>query len=179
MRPHTCDATDGAPARHSDAGAANGPVLLATLQGARFTAEAVDFALGTAVELGLRLLVVNVVEAPVGVRGRGPAPNDPPSVTANLRAPVLAARACGVEADLARVLALRPVATLVGIVRAERPAVVVFGARPGSHWRPLSRRRQCRAVRALEAATTCLLWHAELGGADGIGRPSPALASTP
>src|SRR3954447_6645187 len=177
MRHLTCDATDGAPARHSDAGAANGPVLLATLQGARFTAEAVDFALGTAVELRLRLLVVNVVEAPVGVRGRGPAPNDPPSVTANLRAPVLAARACGVEADLARVLALRPVATLVGIVRAERPAVVVFCARPpavlfgagrATRGRPLSRRRQCRAVRALEAATTCLLWHAELGGADGI-----------
>jgi hypothetical protein len=55
---------------------------------------------------------------------------------------------------------VRPVATLVELVAAQRPRLLVFGADPGrlSPWRGLTPRRHARALRVLDQRTTRLLW---------------------
>jgi hypothetical protein len=152
-------------------------VVLATLRSALFDAGAADLAVDLALERGTTLVVVNVVELPPG-GGRGPDLGDPPDLAAALRAPAERARTAGAAVSELRVRSARPLATLVRIIAALRPAIVVFGAVPERRARPrrLSPRAHRRAARALEARTTCLLWCPESHGPAAPTAPPPVPA---
>jgi len=136
-----------------------GAVVLATLRSAPLQVGAVDFAVDLALEGARRLVLVNVVEIPLG-RGAHGDLGDPPAVAAAIHAHAERARAAGAAVAELRVRSPRPLAALVQTIAALAPGIVVLGADPDrlSRLRGLSPRGYRRAARALEARTTCLLW---------------------
>jgi len=136
-----------------------GPVLLATLRGAPLAPAAESLAVDLAADVEARLLVVDVVDAPPG-RCRGVDLGAAAAATEALRRPAEEALARGLPATTLVVRATRPVDALIEVVADAAPSIVVFGPDPArlSRLRRLSPRAQRRAVRALEARTTCLLW---------------------
>src|SRR5215831_20420771 len=101
-RPQAPVAPHGSPGR---------PVLLATLD-VPFDHDAVVFAVDSAVEMGARLIVANVVEwAPLplsAIMGYDELPY-PPEMAESLAEPVRLARSLGVEVTRFRVKSLHPV----------------------------------------------------------------------
>lgn len=149
------------------------PVMLMTLQSTPFAPDAAALAIDLAIENAAALIVVNVVDCPVA---RGPRADlgDPPAVAEALRAPAARAAERGVVVRALRVRSQRPLATLVDLVGEHAPGVVVFGPDPArlSRLRHASPRRYRRAMRALEARTTCLLWRPD--GEPPAPRPAAA-----
>jgi nucleotide-binding universal stress UspA family protein len=157
-------------------------IVLATLRSTPFDAQSAELAVDLALETAAPLVVVNVVDMPVG-RCPGRDLGDPPAVAASLGAPADRAAALGVAVTVLRVRSVRPVATLVDLVRELAPGAVVFGPDPArlSRLRHLSPRQYRRAARMLAARTTCLLWRPELGQRDAPTAPPSArrpIAST-
>jgi len=135
------------------------PVMLATLD-VPFDRDAVVFAVDSAVELGERLIVVNVVE-------RAPLPlsvmlgyEDLPytaEMAESLAEPVRLARSLGVDVTRLRVKSLHPVAALIESVAEQDPGILVFGP----DRRRIMRLRYWRAARAIRASVTTLVWMAD------------------
>jgi nucleotide-binding universal stress UspA family protein len=135
------------------------PVMLATME-VGFDDEAATFAVDAAVECGQPLIVVNVVEIPLGPLcvGMGYGALDPAEAdAASLRAPVELACSLGVTVERLRVLSPHPVAALVELALERRPSLLVFGPDP----RRLKPRLYRRAARTIRARCPCLLWLAD------------------
>src|SRR5260221_3777549 len=108
------------------------PVLLATLD-VPFDHDAVTFAVDTAVELGERLIVANVVEWPPlplsTILGYEDLPY-PPDLAESLAEPVRLARALGVDVTRLRIKSLHPIPALLEAVAEHDPRIFVFGPEP-------------------------------------------------
>src|SRR5215471_3860217 len=138
-------------------GASGGrPIMLATLD-VPFDHAAVVFAVDSAVELGERLIVANVVERPPlplsAMLGYDDLPY-PPAMAESLTEPVRLARSLGVDVTRLRVKSLHPVAALLEAVAEQAPAILVFGP----DRRKMPRLRYWRAARAIRARVTTLVW---------------------
>jgi len=133
--------------------------MLATLD-VPFDRDAVAFAVDSAVELGERLIVANVVERPPlplsTMLGYEDLPY-PPEMAESLAEPARLARSLGVDVTRLRVKSLHPVPALLEAVAEQDPAVLVFGP----DRRRMPRLRYWRAVRAIRAHVTTLVWMAE------------------
>src|SRR5580700_7295997 len=94
------------------------PVMLATLD-VPFAADAVTFALESAVELGQRLVVANFVErAPLplsAMLGYDDLPY-PPQLAESLRAPAELARSLGVDVTRLRVKSFHPIPAMLEVM---------------------------------------------------------------
>ena len=134
------------------------PVLLATLD-VPFDHEAVIFAVDSAVELGERLIVANIVERPAlplsTMMGYEDLPYSP-EMAESLAEPVRRARSLGVDVTRLRVKSLHPIPALLETVAEQDPGVFVFG--PDRH--RIMRLRYWRAARAIRAKVTTLIWMA-------------------
>jgi len=132
--------------------------LLATLD-VPFDQEAVIFAVDSAVELGERLIVANIVERPAlplsTMMGYEDLPY-PPDMAESLAEPVRRARSLGVEVTRLRVKSLHPIPALLETVAEQNPGVFVFGP----DRRRMMRLRYWRAARAIRAKVTTLIWMA-------------------
>jgi nucleotide-binding universal stress UspA family protein len=136
--------------------------MLATLD-VPLAADAVAFALDSAVELGQRLVVANFVE-------RAPLPLSAmlgyddllpvPEVAQSLAEAVRLAGAAGVEVTRLRVRSMHPIPALVEVVAEQDPGLLVFGPDRSR----ISRLRYRRATRAIRSSVTALIWLAELPG---------------
>jgi nucleotide-binding universal stress UspA family protein len=142
---HTGRATAGA-----------GPVMLATLE-VPFAPAASAFAVDTAVESGLGLVVVNAVElllAPASVYlGYGDV-EPPPEDADALKAPALLAHSLGVHVERLRLRSPRPVAALLDLAAERSPSLLVFGP-DASRMRA---RRYAKAARTIRERAACLVW---------------------
>jgi hypothetical protein len=135
------------------------PVLLATLD-VPFDHDGVTFAVDTAVELGERLIIANIVERPAlplsTILGYEDLPY-PPEMAESLAKPVRLARSLGVDVTRLRVKSLHPIPALLETVAEQDPGVFVFG--PDRH--RMTRLRYWRAARAIRAKVTTLVWMAD------------------
>src|SRR5215470_16262430 len=135
------------------------PVMLATLD-VPFDHDAVVFAVDSAVELGERLIVANVVERPPlplsVMLGYEDLPY-PPEMAESLAEPVRLARSLGVDVTRLRVKSLHPVAALIESVAEQDPGILVFGP----DRRRIMRLRYWRAARAIRSSVTTLVWMAD------------------
>lgn len=133
--------------------------MLATLD-VPFDHDAVVFAVDSAVELGERLIVANVVERPPlplsTMLGYEDLPY-PPQIAESLAEPVRLARSLGVDVTRLRVKSLHPVPALLETVAEQDPAILVFGP----DRRMIPRLRYWRATRAVRARVTTLVWIAD------------------
>ena len=149
-RPQAPTAPRGSPGR---------PVLLATLD-VPFDHDAVVFAVDSAVEMGARLIVANVVEwAPLplsAMMGYDDLPYTP-EMAASLAEPVRLALSLGVNVARLRVKSFRPIQAMVEVVAEENAGLLVFGP----DRRRIRRLRYWRAVRAIRARVTTLIWLAD------------------
>jgi len=125
-----------------------------------FDRDAVTFAVDSAVELGERLIVANVVErAPLplsAILGYDDLPYTP-EMTESLTEPVRLARSLGVDVTRIRVKSLHPVPALLETVAEIDPGILVFGP----DRRRMMRLRYWRAARAIRARVTALVWMAD------------------
>ena len=132
------------------------PVLLATIE-APFEPEAAQFAVDSAVEAGQPLIVLTVVEIPLGhlaaYLGYGDLDPDDEDA-ARLRAPAQLARSLGVEVERLRVRTPHPVAALIELAVEREPGLLVFG--PDRE--RLKGRRYRKAARAVREQAPCLVW---------------------
>src|SRR5207247_5193405 len=141
------------------------PVLLATLD-VPFDHDAVVFAVDSAVEMGARLIVANVVERPPlplsTILGYEDLPY-PPEMAESLAEPVRLARSLGVEVTRLRVKSLHPIPALLEVVAEQDPGLFVFGP----DRRRIMRLRYWRGGRAPRcgAAALVLWWRCGGGGA--------------
>lgn len=135
------------------------PVLLATLD-VPFDHDAVTFSVDTAVELGERLIVVNVVERPPlplsTMLGYEDLPY-PPELAESLAEPVRLARSLGVDVTRLRIKSLHPIPALLEAVAEQDPGIFVFGP----DRRKMMRLRYWRAARAIRSGVTTLVWLAD------------------
>src|SRR5580704_17548978 len=148
------------------------PVMLATLD-VPFAADAVTFALESAVELGQRLVVANFVErAPLPLSAMLGYDDLPPvpEMAQSLAETVRLARAAGVEVTRLRVRSMHPIPAIVEVVAEQDPGLLVFGPDRSR----ISRLRYRRATRAIRSSVTALIWLAELHGPSYTGRATPA-----
>src|SRR5215471_4677383 len=133
--------------------------MLATLD-VPFDANAVTFAVDSAVELGQRLIVANFVErAPLPLStmlGYDDLPY-PPQLDESLKAPVKLALSLGVEVTRLRVKSFHPIPAMVEVMAEQAPGIFVFGPDRAR----ISRFRYRRAVRAIRSRTETLLWTSE------------------
>jgi nucleotide-binding universal stress UspA family protein len=131
-------------------------VLLATL-GVPFDADAVAFAIASALELGEPLIVANFVErAPLplsAMLGYEDLP-DPPELATALAEPARLARSLGVTVTRLRVKSLHPVAAMLEVVAEQNAGLFVFGPDRSR----IMRLRYWRAVRAIRSGVTTLIW---------------------
>src|SRR5215831_14890699 len=115
-RPQAPVAPRGSPGR---------PVMLATLD-VPFDHDAVAFAVDTAVELGERLIVANVVERPPlplsTMLGYEDLPY-PPELAESLAEPVRLARSLGVDVTRLRIKSLHPIPALLEAVAEQDPGI--------------------------------------------------------
>ena len=130
--------------------------MLATLD-VPFDHDAVVFAVDTAVELGERLVIANIVERPPlplsTMLGYEDLPYAP-EMADSLAEPVRLARSLGVEVSRLRVKSLHPIPALLETVTELNPAVFVFGP----DRRRMMRLRYWRAARAIRSTVTTLVW---------------------
>jgi nucleotide-binding universal stress UspA family protein len=146
-RPEAPVLPDGSPGR---------PVLLATLD-VPFDHDAVVFAVDSAVEMGARLIVANIVEwAPLplsSIMGYDELPYTP-EMAESLAEPVRLARSLGVEVTRLRVKSLHPVPAMLEVVAETDPGLFVFGPDRSR----IMRLRYWRAARAIRSHITTLIW---------------------
>jgi len=146
-RPQAPVLPDGSPGR---------PVLLATLD-VPFDRDAVVFAVDSAVEMGTRLIVANVVERPPlplsAIMGYDDLPYTA-EMAESLVEPVRLARSLGVEVTRLRVKSLHPVPALLEVVAETDPGLFVFGP----DRKRIMRLRYWRAARAIRSNITTLIW---------------------
>ena len=132
------------------------PVLLATLD-VPFDHDAVVFAVDSAVEMGARLIVANIVEwAPLplsSIMGYDELPYTP-EMAESLAEPVRLARSLGVEVTRLRVKSLHPVSAMLEVVAETDPGLFVFGP----DRKRIMRLRYWRATRAIRSSVTTLIW---------------------
>ena len=132
------------------------PVLLATLD-VPFDRDAVVFAVDSAVEMGARLIVANVVERPPlplsAIMGYDDLPYTA-EMAESLVEPVRLARSLGVEVTRLRVKSLHPVPALLEVVAETDPGLFVFGP----DRKRIMRLRYWRAARAIRSNITTLIW---------------------
>lgn len=142
------------------AGGGGASVMLATIAGAPLGAESIRVAVAAAADSGGRLVVVTVVDMPVGGRGPRIDLGDPPDLARSLNAAVLMATSIGVPVTTVRVPTLHPVASLAALAADRRPGLLVVGPdlERLSRLRHMSMPRYRRVIRALERRTSCLLW---------------------
>jgi len=146
--------------------------MLATLD-VPFDANAVTFAVDSAVELGQRLIVANFRErAPLplsAMLGCDELPY-PPQLEESLAAAATLARSLGVDVTRLRVKSFHPIPAMLEVVAEQRPGILVFGPNRAR----IRRLRYRRAVRAIRSGTGTLLWTAEGPGCEpgGAGRLS-------
>jgi nucleotide-binding universal stress UspA family protein len=130
--------------------------MLATLD-VPFDADAVAFALDSAVELGQPLVVVNVVErAPLplsAMLGYEDLPASP-EMERSLAEPARLAVSLGVHVTRLRVKSLHPVPALLEVVAEQDAGLLVFGPDRSR----MSRLRYWRAARAIRSSVTTLIW---------------------
>jgi len=145
--------------RHPSAvltGQTPGRVMLATLD-VPFDRTAMVFAVESALATGGRLIVANVVERPPlplsTMLGYEDLPY-PPKMAEALVEPVLLARSLGVEVTRLRVKSMHPIPALIETVAEQDPGLFVFGP----DRRRMNRLRYWRAVRAVRAKVTTLVW---------------------
>jgi len=135
------------------------PVLLATLD-VPFDHDAVVFAVDSAVEMGARLIVANIVEwAPLplsSIMGYDELPYTP-EMAESLAEPVRLARSLGVEVTRLRVKSLHPVSAMLEVVAETDPGLFVFGP----DRKRIMRLRYWRAARAIRSSVTTLVWLAD------------------
>src|SRR5215468_6941055 len=147
QRPEAPVAPRGTPGR---------PVLLATLN-VPFDRDAVVFAVDSAVEMGARLIVANIVEwAPLplsAIMGYDELPYTP-EMAESLTEPVRLARSLGVEVTRLRVKSLHPVPAMLEVVAETDPGLFVFGP----DRKRIMRLRYWRAARAIRSHITTLIW---------------------
>jgi hypothetical protein len=141
----------------SQSGSGGGrPVMLATLD-VPFDADAVVFALDSAVELGQRLIVANFVErAPLplsAMLGYEDLP-DTPEMARSLAEPVRLAHSLGVNVLKLRVKSFHPIPAMLEVVAEQDPGLFVFGP----DRRRIMRLRYWRAARAIRSGVTALIW---------------------
>jgi hypothetical protein len=140
------------------AAAAARPVLLATL-GVPFARDAAAFAVESALEAGVPLVVVNAVQLPPlplsVVMGFDQAA-EPQELVEELLYPVRLASSLGVHVERIRVRSPRPVEALLELLAEREPGLLVFGP---EHAR-LGRRRYERARRRILERAPCLVWAA-------------------
>jgi nucleotide-binding universal stress UspA family protein len=138
------------------AGAGGRPVMLATLD-VPFDADAVAFALDSAVEGGQRLVVANFVErAPLplsAMLGYEDLPASPEMEQA-LAEPARLAASLGVQVTRLRVRSLHPIPALLEVVAEQDAGLLVFGP----DRKRMSRLRYWRAARAIRSSVTALVW---------------------
>jgi nucleotide-binding universal stress UspA family protein len=138
------------------AGTPGRPVMLATLD-VPFDANAVVFAVDSAVELGQRLIVANFVEQeplPLSVMmGYDDLPYTP-EMAASLAEPVRLALSLGVNVSRLRVKSFRPIRAIVEVVAEENAGLLVFGPDRSR----IRRLRYRRAARAIRSGVTALIW---------------------
>ena len=135
------------------------PVMLATLD-VPFDPNAVVFAVDSAVELGQRLIVANFVEQeplPLSVMMGYDSLPYTPEMAESLAEPVRLAVSLGVAVARLRVKSFRPVQALVEVVAEENAGLLVFGPDRGR----IRRLRYRRAVSAIRARVTALIWLAD------------------
>ena len=149
-RPRAPTAPRGSPGR---------PVLLATLD-VPFDHDAVVFAVDSAVEMGARLIVANVVEwAPLplsAMMGYDELPYTP-EMAESLAEPVRLAVSLGVAVARLRVKSFRPVQAIVEVVAEENAGLLVFGPDRSR----IRRLRYQRAARVIRDRVTALIWLAD------------------
>ena len=143
----------------TQAGRGGRPVLLATID-APFDEEAATFAVESALECGQPLIIVNVLQIPLGplcvAMGYGPLePSE--EVGANLRAPAELAHSFGVPIERLRILSPHPIDALLEVVKERGPGLLVF-APDRTAVKPRSYRR---AAKKISAKAPCLVWLAE------------------
>src|SRR5215471_7651071 len=132
------------------------PVMLATLD-VPFDHDAVVFAVDSAVELGERLIVANIVERPPlplsVMLGYEDLPYTP-EMAESLAEPVRLAKSLGVEVTRLRVKSLHPVPAMLEVVAETDPGLFVFGP----DRKRIMRLRYWRAARAIRSHITTLIW---------------------
>ena len=133
--------------------------MLATL-GVPFDTEAVAFALGSAVELGQRLIVANFVERPPlplsTMLGYEDLP-DPPEMARSLAEPARLAQSLGVSVTRLRVKSFHPIPAMLEVVAEQNAGLLVFGPDRSR----IMRLRYWRAARAIRSTVTALIWVAD------------------
>lgn len=133
--------------------------MLATLD-VPFDPDAVVFAVDSAVELGQRLIVANVVErAPLplsAMLGYDDLPY-PPHLAESLLAPVKLAQSLGVDVTRLRVKSFHPIPAMLEIMHEQGAGIFVFGP----DRRRIRRLRYRRAVRAIRSSAGPLVWLAD------------------
>ena len=135
------------------------PVLLATLD-VPFDRSAVVYAVDSAVELGQRLIVANFVEQEPLPLSATLGYDDLPyteEMAESLAEPVRLALSLGVNVARLRVKSFRPIQAMVEVVAEEDAGLLVFGPDRGR----IRRLRYRRAVRAIRARVTTLIWLAD------------------
>ena len=135
------------------------PVLLATLD-VPFDHSAVVYAVDSAVELGQRLIVANFVEQEPLPLSAMLGYDDLPythEMAESLAEPVRLALSLGVNVARLRVKSFRPIQAMVEVVAEENAGLLVFGP----DRRRIRRLRYWRAVRAIRARVTTLIWLAD------------------
>jgi hypothetical protein len=143
----------------TDAGRGGRPVLLATID-APFEEGAAVFAVESALECGQPLIVVNVLEIPLGplcvAMGYGTLDRGEEH-QANLRAPAELAHSFGVTLERLRVLSPHPIDALLELVDERRPGLLVF-APDRTAVKPRVYRK---AAKRISARANCLVWLAD------------------
>jgi hypothetical protein len=135
---------------------ADRPIMLTTLE-VPFDPPGAAFAVDAAVESGQSLVVVNVVEMPLGpmcvMMGYGavePSEDD----AARLRAPAELACSLGVRVERLRVRSPHPLDALLELVAERRPGLLVFGP-DRARMKPRAYRK---AARRIADRVGCLVW---------------------
>jgi hypothetical protein len=131
--------------------------VLATL-GVPLDPKAAAFAIDSAVETGLELVVVNVTKLePLGlsmILGYDALPEFTPEVSESIRRSVELARSVGVRVERLRIRSPRPVTAMLEVVHERSPGLLVFGPERSA----LRPREYRRALAALRELTECLVW---------------------
>ncbi len=132
-----------------------GPIFLVTLD-VPFAPGATSFAVETALESGLALVVLNVAEVqllPVSTL-LGYEYIGTQEVDAALREPAELAHSLGVKVERLRVCSPHPVAALLQVISEREPGLIVFGPDPAR----LRRRLYRRAAKAVRDRAPGLVW---------------------
>jgi hypothetical protein len=133
--------------------------MLATLD-VPFDTQAVTFALGSAVELGQRLIVANFVERPPlplsAMLGYEDLPYSP-EMAQSLTEPVRLAQSLGVSVTRLRVKSFHPIPAMLEVVAEQNAGLFVFGPDRSR----IMRLRYRRAARAIRSTVTALIWLAD------------------